>query len=112
MGGFIELRLIIAETCEAKRGSHGPVMNGGTNTAAKEAGGGPGRAGFQPSGSHLGAGHVERVRRVRRRFVEGDEVLHEGHDGLVYLGIVVEVDCDERQCLVGNIFCLNAVPGS
>ena len=38
--------------------------------------------------------------RLRRPFVEGEDVLLHGQDGLMYFGIVVEVDDDVAQCLV------------
>ncbi len=36
----------------------------------------------------------------RRPFQEGEDILVQGQDGLLYFGIVVEVEADMGQCLV------------
>ena len=36
----------------------------------------------------------------RQPFLEGEDILVQGQDGLLYFGIVVEVDHDLGQCLV------------
>jgi hypothetical protein len=36
----------------------------------------------------------------RRPFQEGEDILVQGQDGLLYFGIVVEVEVDLGQCLV------------
>ncbi len=45
-------------------------------------------------------GRVLIRRRRQRPFVEGEDVLLDGDDGKVYLGVVVEVDEVVGQCLV------------
>ncbi len=37
---------------------------------------------------------------TRRPFQEGEDILVQGQDGLLYFGIVVEVEPDLSQCLV------------
>jgi hypothetical protein len=37
---------------------------------------------------------------TRRPFLEGEDILVQGQDGLLYFGIVVEVEPDLAQCLV------------
>ncbi len=36
----------------------------------------------------------------RKLFTEGEDILVHDQDGLIYFGIVVEVDPDIKQCLV------------
>lgn len=41
-------------------------------------------------------------RWAKRPYQEGEDVLLHGSDGLMYFGIIVEVDYDTCQCLVSS----------